>query len=245
MGKNRFWPRGGVAVGAVALALTTGLGVAAARPIGPFEVGGAIEAAYDRVGGEAFFGEPLGPETDSAGGGKKQDFANNVSIYWTPATDAHPVGGAIRDKWNNLASVNGTLKYPVADEGATAKPGRFQLFQGGTIYWSVGTAAHSISGKMLEKYGSVGWENSALGFPITDETAAGKKNGRGQLFAGGAIYYTQSTGAHIVWGAIRDDWVRNGAENGRYGMPTGDEYDYEGGKAQEFEGGRIVWQPSA
>ncbi|MGW4244692.1 hypothetical protein ACWELQ_19540, partial [Nocardia sp. NPDC004722] len=31
--------------------------------------------------------------------------------------------------------------------------------------------------------------------------------------------------------------VRNGAENGRYGYPTGDEYDYQGGKAQDFQGG--------
>ncbi|MBL1078421.1 hypothetical protein JK358_28845 [Nocardia sp. 2] len=232
-----------MAAGSAAVALAAAIGVAEARPIGPFEVGGAIEAEYDRAGGEAFFGEPLGPETDAAGGGKKQDFANNVSIYWTPATDAHYVGGAIRDKWNNLASVNGILKYPTADEGATGKPGRYQPFQGGIIYWSIGTATHSVTGNMLAKYGTVGWENSPLGFPLTDETAAGK--GRGQLFEGGAMYSTQGTGTHIVWGAIRDDWVRNGAENGRYGLPKGDEYDYEGGKAQDFQGGRIVWQPSS
>ena len=39
------------------------------------------------------------------------------------------------------------------------------------------------------------------------------------------------------------DWVRNGAENGRYGFPTSDEYDYEGGKAQDFQGGKLTWAP--
>jgi len=29
-----------------------------------------------------------------------------------------------------------------------------------------------------------------------------------------------------VWGAIRDSWVGSGAENGQYGYPTGDEYNY-------------------
>ncbi|WP_067692296.1 LGFP repeat-containing protein [Nocardia jejuensis] len=241
--KKSSWSRGALAAGAVALTLTTGLGTAAARPIGPFEVGGAIEVAYDRAGGPDFFGDPLSPEMDAAGGGKKQDFVNNASIYWTPATDAHAIGGAIREKWRGLNSESGALKYPATDEGATAKPGRFQHFQGGSIYWSLGTAAHMISGTIRDKYGAVGWESSPLGFPISDEGKASKDNGRYTLFEGGAIYTSSKGGTRVVWGAIRDEWVRNGSENGRYGYPTGDEYDYQGGKAQDFEGGKITWKP--
>lgn len=232
-----------MAAGAVAVALTTGIGTAGARPVGPFEVGGAIEVEFDRAGGPDFFGDPVGPEIDAAGGGKKQDFTRNLSIYWTPATDAHAIGGAIRDKWWALGAESGAFKYAVVDEGATAKPGRFQHFQGGSIYWSVGTAAHALTGVILDKYAKSGWENSPLGFPITDQGTLTKDNGKYTLFEGGAIYSTQKAGTHAIWGAIRDEWVRNGSENGRYGYPTSDEYDYEGGKAQDFQGGKLTWSP--
>ncbi|WP_405491133.1 LGFP repeat-containing protein [Nocardia sp. NBC_00511] len=240
-----FWTRGSLAVGVAALAVSAGVGVAAARPIGPFDVGGAIEAEYDRAGGGDFFGDPTTPETDAAGGGKKQDFVNNVSIYWTAATDAHGIGGAIRDKWRGAGSESGTLKYPVTDEGQTGKPGRFQHFQGGSIYWSLGAGTHLLTGVVRDKYASVGWENSPLGFPIADEDKNGTAGTHTQLFEGGAIYSTQRGGTRIVWGAIRDTWVRNGAENGKYGYPTGDEYDYQGGKAQDFQGGKIIWKPES
>ncbi|MFF0491527.1 LGFP repeat-containing protein [Nocardia sp. NPDC003482] len=178
----------GVAAAAAVVSITAGS--AAARPIGPFDVGGAIETEYDRAGGFTTFGNPVGPETDAARGGKFQVFEKNNSIYWSVGTDAHYVGGLIRDKWAAL-----------------------------------------------------GWENGALGFPITDEQKARNGDGRYNLFDGGSIYWSPRTGAHAVWGAIRDIWVSNVAEAGRYGYPTSDEYDYQGGKAQDFQGGRITWHP--
>ncbi|MFI1913491.1 LGFP repeat-containing protein [Nocardia sp. NPDC020380] len=234
--------RGVLAASASALMLATGAGMADARPIGPFDVGGQIEVEYDRAGGPGFFGDPVGPEVDAAGGGRKQDFTNNVSIYWTAATDAHAIGGSIRDKWRTTGSEAGSLKYAVTDEGETSKPGRFQHFQGGSIYWSLGAGTHVVSGPIRDKYAAAGWESSPLGFPIADQSKGSSTVN--QMFEGGAIYSSQSTGTHIVWGAIRDDWVRAGGENGRYGYPTGDEYDYKGGKAQDFQGGKITWSPS-
>ncbi|WP_324192716.1 hypothetical protein [Nocardia transvalensis] len=187
-------PRAAVATVAAAAAVASitavGATTAAARPIGAFDVGGAIEAEYDRAGGFATFGNPISPESDAARGGKFQVFEKNISIYWSVGTDAHYVGGFIRDKW-----------------------------------------------------GSLGWENSPLGYPITDEQKARKGDGRYNLFDGGSVYWSPKTGAHAVWGAIRDTWVSNVAEAGRYGYPTSDEYDYQGGKAQDFQGGRITWHP--
>ncbi|WP_258079788.1 LGFP repeat-containing protein [Nocardia cyriacigeorgica] len=49
------------------------------------------------------------------------------------------------------------------------------------------------------------------------------------------IYWSAATGAHIIWGSIRDTWLASDAENGRYGYPTSDEYDHQGGKAQDTE----------
>ena len=70
-----------------------------------------------------------------------------------------------------------------------------------------------------------------------------KGEGYYTLFEGGAIFSTTKTGTHVTWGSIRDEWVRAGAENGSYGFPTSDEYDYKDGKAQDFQGGKITWSP--
>ncbi|MFI6218228.1 LGFP repeat-containing protein [Nocardia brasiliensis] len=230
-----------LATAVLAVALTAG--VAYARPIGPFEVGGAIEVEYDAAGGNAALGDPTTPEADAANGGKYQDFERNAAIYWNAEVGAHQIGGPILEKWRGLGAESGALRYPVTRVQQTpVKAGSFSHFQGGSIYWSVGTAAHQLGGVIRDKWNSLGSENSPLGFPITDEAAA-KNNGRYNLFNDGAIYWSQKTGAHAVWGAIRLTWESRAGANGAYGYPTGDEYDYEGGKAQDFEGGRITWQP--
>lgn len=235
--------RGAVATTALALLLSAGVGAATARPIGDHEVGGAIEVEYDQAGGGAVFGNPVTPELDAARGGRHQVFERNAAIYWHPDTGAQSVNGSIRDKWNEFGAEGGVLGYPVTrEQGTPGNTGRFNHFQGGSIYWSVGTGAAYIGGQIRDKWGQLGWEGGPLGFPISSE-AASKNNGRYNLFPGGAIYWSPSTGAHAVWGAIRDDWARAGAENGRYGYPISDEYDYQGGKAQDFQGGRITWQP--
>nr|WP_051407257.1 hypothetical protein [Nocardia sp. CNY236] len=224
--------------------LAAGTPEALARPIGPYDVGGAIEVEYDQAGGPAFFGDPISPESTAARGGRFQVFERGSSIYWRADTGAHQVGGAIRDKWATLGYESGQLGYPVTRERATpSKPGRYNVFHGGSIYWSVGTAAHQIGGAIRQKWGSYGWESGPLGFPITDETPARTDSGRYNLFGGGAIYWSPRTDAHIVWGAIRGTWEAAGAESGRYGYPTSDEYDYDDGKAQDFQGGRITWNP--
>ncbi|PXX58759.1 LGFP repeat-containing protein [Nocardia tenerifensis] len=238
-------PSGSAALASTAVALATLLtaGVATARPIGPFDVGGAIEAEYDQAGGGGALGDPTTPESDAAGGGKFQDFARNATIYWHPDTGAHQVGGPILDKWRALGAETGGLRYPVTREEATpVKPGRFNQFQGGSIYWSVGTAAHQVGGVIRDKWYALGAENSPLGFPITDEAPA-KNNGRYNLFNDGSIYWSKATGAHAVWGSIRTSWEARAGADGPYGYPTSDEYDYENGKAQDFQGGRITWRP--
>ncbi|MBF6255766.1 hypothetical protein IU443_04420 [Nocardia farcinica] len=240
---SRAARRTAAATASLAVLFTSALGVAGARPVGAFDVGGAIEVEYDQAGGPAVLGDPTGPELDAASGGRFQTFANNAAIYWRGDVGAHQVGGPIRDKWGQLGWERGALGYPVTRETATpGDTGRFNHFQGGSIYWSVGTAAHQVGGAIRDKWGRLGWESGPLGFPVTDESTSAD-NGRYNLFNGGAIYYSPRTGAHAVWGVIRDRWIAAGAENGQYGYPTSDEYDYEDGKAQDFEGGRITWTP--
>ncbi len=218
---------------------------ASARQIGSYNVGGAIEIEYDQAGGWDLFGNPTNAESDASRGGRWQAFEKNSSIYWHPNVangHANQIGGLIRDKWGDLGWENGALKYPTTRETATRKPGRFNHFEGGSIYWSSANGAHNVWGAVRDKWASYDWENGGLGFPASDEFKV-KDGGVGQHFEGGSIYWSSQTGAHVVWGAIKNAWASRNWENGRFGFPVSDEFDFDGGKAQNFQGSTLDWKP--
>ena len=164
-----------------------------------------------------------------------------------PAYCLRDVYGSIGEKWMEKGGRSGFLGYALTDELATPhKPGRFNHFKGGSIYWSPSTGAHEIRGAIRDKWASLGWENSFLGFPVTDELGTPDKPGRFNHFQGGSIYWSPSTGAHEIRGAIRDKWASLGWENSRLGFPTSDEYAIAGGgRRSDFQNGcRIDWFPS-
>ncbi len=55
------------------------------------------------------------------------------------------------------------------------------------------------------------------------------------------MYWTPTTGAHEVRGAIRDTWGRMGAERSWLGHPISDEYAVAGGQRSDFQGGSLMW----
>jgi uncharacterized protein with LGFP repeats len=136
------------------------------------------------------------------------------------------------------------LGYPVTDEGTTPnKIGRFNYFSGhGAIYWTGPTGASSIQGAILDKWASMGWENSVLGFPVTDETGTPDGTGRFNHFSlGGSIYWTPATQAHEVHGAIRAKWASLGWERSCLGYPMSDELGIAGGRQSNFQRGVITF----
>ncbi|MGO4859079.1 LGFP repeat-containing protein, partial [Arthrobacter sp. 2MCAF14] len=64
------------------------------------------------------------------------------SIYWSPATGAHEVQGAIRAKWAALGWEQGRLGYPLTDEYAVPV-GRESDFGGGRLTWNSQTGTVS------------------------------------------------------------------------------------------------------
>jgi uncharacterized protein with LGFP repeats len=111
----------------------------------PRYVVGAIQHRWLQLGSaKSSVGAPTGPEVCGLiKGGCYQRFSNGA-IYFTPATGAHPVEGAIRDAWGGLGWETGQLGYPV--EAQQAVPGGFaQRFQGGTLTLTTasGTVARS------------------------------------------------------------------------------------------------------
>ena len=121
---------------------------------------------------------------------------------------------------------------------------RMEDFAGGTIYWSAATAAHEVHGAILARFRSAG--NAAhYGLPITDESKTPDGIGRYNHFTSGrSIYWTPSTGAHLVYGSIRAKWASLGWERGRLRYPTTDEYSVTGGRRNDFQYGSITWSSS-
>jgi len=77
-------------------------------------------------------GLPTNDETATTG--RFNTFTAGV-IYWSPATGAHEVHGAILASWLVQGSAKGRLGLPVSDE-YTVTGGRRSDFQHGLITWT-------------------------------------------------------------------------------------------------------------
>src|SRR2546422_241090 len=152
---------------------------------------------------------------------------------------------AIDDKYAALGGPGGFLGQPTSSEqGLPDGRGRHRSFQHGLIYWSPETGAHEVHGLIHDKWASLGWERSPLGYPVTDETPTPDGVGRFNHFQGGSIYWTPQTGAHEVHGAIRDKWAALGWERSFLGYPVTDELGTPGpGRFSRFQNGAIYWTP--
>ena len=208
----------------------------------------AIDAKYASLGGiNGFLGPAVKQSQLNPGFGGYHNSYRGGSIYWSAATGAHAVGGDIGTKWFALGDVLGLLGYPVTDELTLPDgTGRYNHFQKGSIYWTPSTGAHEIHGDIYPKWVSLGAEQG-LGYPVTDETATPDNIGRYNHFQKAAsIYWTPSTGAHAVVGAIREKWASLSYERGFLGYPLTDEFPAGalGGRASDFQGGSIYWSPA-
>ena len=133
------------------------------------------------------------------------------------------------------------LGAPTSDEFRTPnKNGAGQHFEGGSIYWSPATGAHEVHGAIKDKWASLGWENSFLGFPTTDETTTPDGFGRFNFFEGGAIYYHPHLGTFAVPKMIAEVWKKEGWEKGKLGYPVSDEIIKNNNSVQYFEFGAAI-----
>jgi hypothetical protein len=105
-------------------------------PNAPCWVHGAILAEYAALGAEGgFLGYPVTDERPTPDGAGRYNHFQNGSIYWSYASGAHEVHGAIRDKWASLGWEQGWLGFPMEGERPFTEGGRISRFQNGAIYW--------------------------------------------------------------------------------------------------------------
>lgn len=173
------------------------------RDLGAWWVHGAIYDKYRALEAEAgFLGYPITDETATADERGRFNHFERGSIYWHPVTGAFEVHGDIRAKWQSLGSE--AFGYPVTDETKTPDGlGRFNHFRDvrrvtstadASIYWTPNTGAQVIYGAIRKRWAELGWENSYLGYPVTDESPwtdpEKQKPGRVSHFQRGAIAWT-------------------------------------------------------
>ncbi|WP_457949470.1 polysaccharide deacetylase family protein [Pseudarthrobacter sp. alpha12b] len=214
---------------------------------GAHEVHGAIRGRYLELGGPAgFLGFPLTDETSTPGAaGRYNNFAGGA-LYFSPTTGAHEVHGAIRGRYLELGGPAGFLGFPLTDETSTpGAAGRYNNFAGGALYFSPTTGAHEVHGAIRGRYLELGGPAGFLGFPLTDETSTPGAAGRYNNFAGGALYFSPTTGAHEVHGAIRGRYLELGGPAGALGFPVTDEYGITGGRRNDFQHGSILWHAAS
>ncbi|NAZ77102.1 SpoIID/LytB domain-containing protein [Kineococcus sp. T13] len=215
-----------------------------ASAAGAHDVRGAIRQRWAQLGWENGLGFPTGGDSRTPDGSGFYTHFEHGSIYYSAATGAREVRGAIRERWAQLGWERG-MGFPTTGDVRTPNgAGYYTHFQGGSIYWSPATGAREVRGAIRERWAQLGWENGALGFPATGDVRT--PNGRGSYtrFQGGSIYWSPATGAHAVRGGLLDTWGAQGWENGSLGFPASDETWVGGVLVQRFEGGTLTWNPA-
>jgi hypothetical protein len=98
--------------------------------------------------------------------------------------------------WASLGWERSFLRYPQTDETTTPDGvGRYNHFQGGSIYWTPGTGAHEVHGAIRGLWASLGWERGWLGYPTSNELSTEDGTGRYSEFQHGSIFWSPGTGA--------------------------------------------------
>ena len=113
------------------------------------------------------YGFPIADEVAVPGG--YASYFQRGREYWSLASGAHFVKGAILTKY--LAFGGPVYGFPTIDE-AKALDGRgyYSHFTNGkSIFWHPSTGAHGVQGAIRNRWASLGWERSCLGYPTSDE----------------------------------------------------------------------------
>jgi hypothetical protein len=237
---------------------------------GAHEMYGSIYSYYLTVftGPDGGLGLPVSDEV-AAGPGRANYFGtggpgpsgSKGALYWSQDTGTHEIYGAIYAYYLSAwGGPGGSLGLPVSDEqAANASGARVNYFgvggdgpygSKGALYWSASTGTHEMFGSIYIYYLYV-WNgpSGGLGLPVSDEEAAGSgrvnyfgAGGPGPHGSRGALYFSQSTGTHEVYGAIYAKYLSLGAVSSALGFPITDEYTNSlGFQESDFQGGQIVF----
>jgi hypothetical protein len=107
-----------------------------------------------------------------------------------PASAASPV----EEKYTELGDAGSFLGAPTTPEKtAPDGVGKYRHYAGGSIYWHPQTGAHAVRGLIRQAWADQGWEQSFLGYPLTDEIDTVSGAGKVTRFQGGDLIWRPQT----------------------------------------------------
>jgi len=160
--------------------------------------------------------------------GFRSDYSGGT-VFWSPRTGVGMVSAALKPYFDEHGGLASLLGFPIGPEIEAAvsfsgTTGTFQRFEslwdyggelaerlgaecGATIYRSERHGTYLTRGGIGEYYELSGGTRGPLGFPRSEEIAVGESAngspaGYRQEFEGGAVYWSDSTGAVSINGAI-------------------------------------------
>ena len=232
---------------------------------GAWVVRGAINAAWDKLGGSAgVLGVPAGDETYD-GNVVSQKFTrgeiaydNSTKTFTTvpPELAANLAGveiptdatTAINQAWRAAGGLSGPLGARQGPQQPIGSDGAVQDYAGGKIFYSPATGAHAVTGAILAKYEEAGGPTGDLGLPTGTEADGGAPNSRVSAFSAEdkpVIFWTPDHGAIVVRGAINAGWTKLGGATGKLGVPTVEQSVNGDTVTQKFSGGEISFNKAS
>jgi uncharacterized protein with LGFP repeats len=228
---------------------------------GAWAVRGAINAAWDKLGGSS---GPLGVPTEDerydgdlvrqkfTGGEVSWNRASNTFTTDPPALADQLVGldvpldptTLMNLAWRTSGGLGGPLGARQGAQTPVGTDGAAQGYAGGKIFFSPQTGAHAVTGAILSKYESLGGPTGDLGYPVGAEVDGGVPNSRVSSFSAPdqpVIFWTPDTGAVVVRGAINAAWAELGGATGPLGVPTEPQTVKGDTVTQTFTGGELSW----
>lgn len=132
-----------------------------------------VSRVWQRHGWEqGFLGYPTSGDVDLGNFWYKQSFEGGyVYTHNVPGIGSQAsIQGAIYDKWQAMGGENGDLGFPISDELPTPDGvGRYNVFEGGMIYWTPRTGAQVVNGLAGALWMSEGYETSKYGYPTNGQ----------------------------------------------------------------------------
>jgi uncharacterized protein with LGFP repeats len=215
--------------------------------VGAFATLGGIRATWAALGYEnGKLGYPTSNEACGLSNGGCYQMFQKGAINYTPGVGAFATLGAIRAAWGALGFENGKLGYPTGNETCgLLNDGCQQMFQNGAITYAPGIGAFATAGAIRAAWGPLGYENSKLGYPTSNETCGLANSGCYQAFQYGTIHSVPGVGTYATLGAIHATWTALGSENSKLGYPTSNETCglAKSGCRQAFQNGAVHYAP--
>jgi uncharacterized protein with LGFP repeats len=226
----------------------------------------AITAAWEAAGGEnSVLGAKRG-DVYAVGDGFAQNFAGG-KMFFTPATGAKSMYGAILDKYESLGGpASSDLGFPTINEvpglvGPDSRVSTFSASDKPVIFFTPDHGAFVVRGAMNAAWDKLGSSGGVLGVPVGDETYDGEL--ATQPFSGGKVSWNrvtktfatvppelagQLTGLQVPTdptATINTAWRATGGVGGPLGAKQGGQYPL--GKdaiVQDFTDGKVFFSPT-